>query len=140
MTAAASEESDARPPVAHAAQPSEAAVRPTARPRPRLPVRTVPAEDGFAPDDPYVRRYWVAAIGSAAVAELLRLIRSGHDGVWVLLPRRLPTLLRADLVRVEAGTLVVGDRIPPVPANLRRRFPPGLRESHRRAHEARTRP
>lgn len=95
---------------------------------------------GFPPDDAYVRRFWVAAIGSGAVADLLRLITAGRQGRALLLPPRLTVLLRAGLVRVENGTLVVADRIPVVPAPLRRRFPPGLRAEHRRRIEETRRP
>jgi hypothetical protein len=105
-----------------------------------LPVRVVEDGIGYRPDDPYVRRYWVAAIGPGAVAELLRLIRAGATGRRLPLPRWLPILLRSDLVQVEEGTLVVSDRVPPVPPALQRRFPPGLREEHRRAHQSASRP
>lgn len=116
------------------------AVRPTARIRPLLPVRTEPVTDGYSPDDPYVRRFWVAAIGAGAVGELLRLIRAGQNGVAVPLPRWLPSLLRAELVAVRDGELVVASRVPLVPATMRRRFAPGLRDQHRRGFEMRSRP
>ncbi len=86
----------------------------------------------FAPTDPYVRRFWVAAIGSAAVAELLRLVRAAEKGEGVRLPRYLPTLIRTGLVKAESGGLVVVDRIPPVPKSLCWRFPPSLAADHRR--------
>lgn len=142
MTTAASGDTNARPPVEQekAASAPGAVVRPTARLRPLLPVRVEQTEKGIAPDDPYVRRYWVAAIGPGAVTELLRLIRAGANDESVLLPRWLPLLLRTDLVRVERGHLVVGDRLPLVPAGLQRRFPPGLREEHRRRYEIKSRP
>ncbi|CAN5864016.1 hypothetical protein BH23ACT5_BH23ACT5_02220 [soil metagenome] len=135
MTTATSGEPNARPPVAHAASSPEVAVRPTVRVRPLLGVRTEQSAHGFAPEDPYVRRYWVAAIGAGAVADLLRLIRAGRDANSVPLPRWLPILIGADLVRVEEGDLVVPARLPEVPLRYRRRFPPGLREQHRRAVE-----
>ncbi|HLU53261.1 MAG TPA: hypothetical protein VK011_06705 [Acidimicrobiia bacterium] len=81
-----------------------------------------------------MRRYWVAAIGRGAVAELLRLMRAARDERPQPLPVWLPTLLRADLVRVEDGAMIVGDRVPLVPTALQRRFPPGLREEHRRLY------
>lgn len=140
MTTAASGDTNARPPSEQAASPPEATVRPTARTRPLLPVRLTEDQTGYSPDDPYVRRYWVAAIGPGAVAELLRLIRAGATGRLLPLPRWLPVLLRSDLVQVEEGTLVVSDRVPPVPPSLQRRFPPGLREEHRRAHQVSGRP
>lgn len=142
MTTAASGDTNARPPVEQqsAAFAPGAAVRPTARVRPLLPVRIEPADSGVQPDDPYVRRYWVAAIGPSAVTELLRLVRAGAEQEWVPLPRWLPLLLRCDLVRIEGGTMVVPNRLPRVPTTLQRRFPPGLREEHRRAYEERRRP
>ncbi|MFP3913717.1 MAG: hypothetical protein ACLFWM_02500 [Actinomycetota bacterium] len=140
MTTAASGD-HARPPSERiAASSPEAAVRPTVRPRPQLPTRLVSVSHGFPPDDPYVRRYWVAAIGRGAVTELLRLIRAAADEQPVPLPAWLPQLIRSDLVRVDQGSLIVTDRIPPVPRSLRRRFPPGLREEHRRLFEEKRRP
>lgn len=107
-------------------------VRPTVRVRPLLPVRLRPVSSGFEASDPYVRRFWVAAIGAGAVAELLRLIRAGADNSEVVLPRWLPVLMRADLVTVIDGVLVVVSRVPIVPPALQRRFHPGLRHQHRR--------
>lgn len=86
----------------------------------------------FNPTDPYVRRFWVAAIGSAAVAELLRLVRAAEKGEGVRLPRYLPSLIRSGLVKAESGGLVVLDHIPQVPKNLRWRFPPSLAADHKR--------
>jgi hypothetical protein len=110
------------------------------RTRPLLAVRTEEQPSGFSPEDPYVRRYWVAAIGAGAVADLLRLIRAGRDADCVPLPRWLPVLMSADLVRVDEGNLVVPDRLPEVPARYRRRFSPGLREQHRRLIETSRKP
>lgn len=105
-----------------------------------LPVRLEETDDGLAPEDPYVRRYWVAAIGAGAVAELLRLIRAGAEERWMPLPHWLPVLLHCELVRIEEGAIVLKELIPPVPPEWQRRFPPGLREEHRRAHQVRKRP
>jgi len=74
----------------------------------------------------------VAAIGSSAVAELLRLVRAAEKGEGVRLPRSLPALLRVGLVEAETSGLVVFDRIPPVPVELRWRFPPSLGAEHSR--------
>jgi hypothetical protein len=49
------------------------------------------------------------------------------------LPNWLPILIRTELVRVEGDHLVVRNRLPAVPRNLARRFPPGLQDQHRRA-------
>jgi hypothetical protein len=97
-----------------------------------VPVALEAGEGPFEPSDPYVRRFWVAAIGPGAVAELLRLVRAAAKGEGVRLPRHLPLLIRARLVRAESGGLVVVDRIPVVPAELRWRFPPSLAAEHGR--------
>jgi hypothetical protein len=97
-----------------------------------VPVRLEPRLGGFEPSDPYVRRFWVAAIGSSAVAELLRLVRAGEKGEGVRLPRTLPILLRVGLVKAETSGLVVFDHIPVVPVEMRWRFPPSLGAEHSR--------
>ena len=97
-----------------------------------VPVRLEPRPGGFAPSDPYVRRFWVAAIGSSAVAELLRLVRAAEKGEGVRLPRTLPILLRVGLVKAETSGLVVFDHIPVVPVEMRWRFPPSLGAEHAR--------
>lgn len=84
------------------------------------------------PSDPYVRRYWVAALGPATVAELLRLVTAAARGEEVRLPRNLPALLRTGLVTVVDGCLGVVAAFPIVPAEMRWRFPPALAAEHRR--------
>jgi hypothetical protein len=74
----------------------------------------------------------VAAIGPTAVTELLRLVRAAGKGEEVRLPRHLPHLLRAGLVFVEDGALVVKERFPEVPLELRWRFPTSLSIEHSR--------
>ena len=96
-----------------------------------VPVRLEPRPGGFEPSDPYVRRFWVAAIGSSAVAELLRLVGRPR-GEGVRLPRTLPILLRVGLVKAETSGLVVFDHIPVVPVEMRWRFPPSLGAEHSR--------
>lgn len=119
-----------RPPIRSAVGHVGAPVRPTARIRPTVPVRIVPGSDGVEASDPYVRRFWVAALGPGAVAELLRLVSAAGKGEEVRLPRHLPQLLRAGLVTVIDGTLAVPERIPLVPPEMRWRFPPDLASQH----------
>lgn len=110
--------------------PAGAPVRPTARIRPTVPVKLIPSNNGIEPSDPYVRRFWVAALGPGAVAELLRLVSAAGKGEEVRLPRHLPQLLRSGLVSVVGDTLAVVERLPVVPAEMRWRFPPGVAGEH----------
>ena len=121
---------DARPPHSNAVSAPGAPARPTARVRPVVPVTLEARADGRHFSDPYVRRFWVAAIGSDAVVELLRMVRAAEKGEGVRLPRHLPTLLRAGLVKATTGSLVVSKRVPEVPRELRWRFPPSLANEH----------
>jgi hypothetical protein len=130
MRAGAPASGQNRPPISSAVGPAGAPVRPTARVRPTLQVRLIPTEDGIEASDPYIRRFWVAALGPGAVAELLRLVSAAGKGEEVRLPRHLPQLLRAGLVTVVDGSLAVKERIPQVPPEMRWRFPPDLAAQH----------
>lgn len=110
--------------------PAGAPVRPTARIRPTVPVRLIPSDDGVEASDPYVRKFWVAALGPGAVAELLRLVSAAGKGEEVRLPRHLPQLLRTGLVSVVEGCLAVPERIPCVPPEMRWRFTPDIAADH----------
>ncbi|MFP3881985.1 MAG: hypothetical protein ACLFWH_06660 [Actinomycetota bacterium] len=110
--------------------PAGAPVRPTARIRPTVPVRLIPSDDGVEASDPYVRKFWVAALGPGAVAELLRLVSAAGKGEEVRLPRHLPQLLRVGLVSVVESCLAVPERIPRVPAEMRWRFTPDIAADH----------
>jgi hypothetical protein len=82
----------------------------------------------------------VAALGSGAIAELLRLVRAAEKGEEVRLPRYLPQLLRADLVSVTSAGIRVSDTFPAVPSELRWRFPPSLAGEHARWLQPSARP
>ena len=87
---------------------------------------------GFAPDDPYVRRWWTCAIGPSAVADLLRLVRAGSDGpVELPRPGALDRLVAAGLVLGFGTRIVVPLPIRPVLPPLDRRIPHRLRPAHR---------
>lgn len=130
MRAGAPASGQNRPPINSAAGHAGARLRPTARVRPTVPVRLIEGTDGIDPADPYVRKFWVAALGPGAVAELLRLVSAAEKGGAVRLPRYLPHLLRAGLVTIRDGSLAVCDRVPPVPAEMRWRFPPDVAAQH----------
>lgn len=86
-------------------------------------------EDGFTMTDPYVRRFWVAAIGPGAVADLLRLAAAAQSGRSLPIPVHLSTLLRERLARYDNGTLFVPDRVPPLPRpHIDRLAPPVRRQ------------
>lgn len=130
MRAGAPASGQNRPPIDSAVGPAGAPVRPTARIRPTVRVKLIPSDNGIEPSDPYVRRFWVAALGPGAVAELLRLVSAAGKGEEVRLPRHLPQLLRSGLVSVVGDTLAVVERLPVVPAEMRWRFPPGVAGEH----------
>lgn len=119
-----------RPPIPSAVGLAGTRVRPTAQVRPTVPVVLQPRETGIDPSDSYVRKFWVAALGPGAVAELLRMVNAAGRGEEVRLPRYLPQLLRADLVSIIDGKLAVVSLIPPVPVEMRWRFPPDVAAQH----------
>lgn len=90
------------------------------------------ADLGYEASDPYVRRFWTAAIGPGAVADLLRLSVAASRGRRLPRPVHLDALARNDLVWRAGGHVFVRGTIPPVPATHVRRLPPALREEHRR--------
>lgn len=129
MAARAPASGQNRPPI-NAVGHAGARLRPSARIRPTVPVHLIETDHPVDPADPYVRRFWVAALGPGAVAELLRLVNAAGKGEDVRLPRYLPHLLKAGLVSVVDGSMAVVDRIPIVPAELRWRFPPDIAAEH----------
>lgn len=119
-----------RPPVAtHAAQPSGETGRITAKSRPWIHPVLIPVkpETGHRLVDPYVRRYWTAALGPSAISDLLRLGAAARTGKSLRRPLRLSVLLTEGLVAQQGVTVFVGDRIPSLPARHLQRLPPKLR-------------
>ncbi len=106
-------------------------VRPTAVPRPLVrPGVWDTGEGGLAMDHPYIRRFWTAAIGAGAVADLLRLATAARRDRSLRRPHSLPTLIKAGLVRIVDGRLEVRARVPLLPPHLVRRLPPRVRRDH----------
>ena len=96
------------------------------------PVLASTEQPGYLPTHVYVRRFWIAVLGPGAVADLLRLTAAAQSGRSLKEPIHLASLLRLGLVSWENGSISVTDRIPPVPEDLVRRFPPALRRAHAR--------
>ena len=86
---------------------------------------------GFSTDDPYVRRFWTAAIGPGAVADLMRLAVAAERGRSLPRPEAIGVLVREDLARWVEGRLFVRTTIPPLSAAQERRLSPGLKREHR---------
>ena len=91
------------------------------------------AETGYAPTHPYVRRFWIAAIGPGAVADLLRLTAAAHRGRPLKAPIHLPTLVSEGLAaRTSDGAIEVGTTVPRLKDTHVARLRPGLRQEHQR--------
>lgn len=119
------------PPYATLAAPfPDETLRPTVARRPFYVVSVTTMRSGFRPTDLYVRRFWSAVLGVGAITDLLRIVQAGLRGNALRRPVHLATLLTAGLVRVDGQTILVPDRIPPLPADALRTLPPALRRSH----------
>jgi hypothetical protein len=104
--------------------------RPTVSQRPDIRPALWPqrsADAGFTTDDPYVRRFWTAAIGPGAVADLMRLAVAAQRDRSLPLPGSVGLLVREDLARWVDGRLFVRPTIPPLSDAQQRRLTPGLR-------------
>lgn len=128
-------ESDNRPPVAI----TPARLRGTGG-RPSVWRRSTVApllwEDGtpgFPPSHPYVRRFWTAALGPGAVADLLRLIVAARRGRPLPHPEYLHALARAGLILHSSEKVWVRSLVPPLGAAQLRSVSPALRAEHARA-------
>jgi len=134
---------DDRPPIEPAgdatAPPSGAAElpygvwRPTAVTRPDITPgvwEDAHAALGYAPDDAYVRRFWVAALGSGAVADLMRLSVAAQRDRSLPQPTHLPLLIHEGLVCDDGGRILVRTAVPPLAGRHVRRLSPRLRRQH----------
>jgi hypothetical protein len=64
------------------------------------------------------------------MVELLRLSKAARNSAKVKEPLHLRGLLESGLARVDEGSIVIHERIPPVPARLVERLPARLRREH----------
>jgi hypothetical protein len=109
-------------------------IRPTAKRRTEIrPIVWNATSTGFPSHHPYVRKFWTAAIGPGAVADLMRLAVAARRGRSLPLPTNLPILSREGLVSWSRGQLLTGTSFPPVPHRHLRQMAPALRREHRRA-------
>lgn len=129
MTTSASGASPRHPPRAKAAP--EAGVVPTVaiRAERRAKILAGPP-DGMRSDSIYVRRFWVAAIGPGAVADMLRIISAARRKTTVLHPLYLHVLVATGLAGFDGRTITVADPVPILPPHLVKRLPPALRREH----------
>ncbi len=132
--------SDDCPPVAtDTAPPPGTALRISAASRPLIRPRLWAGPvDGLDAADPYVRRYWSAAIGPSAVADLLRLITAAKRGNPLPYPLYLHVLVTEHLVVRIGDAILVGERVPALGPRQLRLLPGWLRREHA-AHQARAR-
>lgn len=115
----------------HATLVPGAGVSPTVAIRPEYRVvRLAGPSGGVAVDDPYVRRFWVAAVGAGAVADLLRLVGAGRRKQTVRRPLYLHVLAASGLALVMRSEIAVPDPLPVLPAAEVRRLPAALRREH----------
>lgn len=115
-------------PLPGVSDPLRQQMRRTAQHRSSISPKSEPGpRDGFAMTDPYVRRYWVAAIGPGAVADLLRLAAAAQSGRSLRTPTHLSTLVRYGLVRRSPGSVIVLESVPPLPRDLHDRLKPDIR-------------
>ncbi len=121
-----------RPPVARPVPTPAKLLRPTVRPRAVIrPVLRRHKRGGFRISDPYVRRFWTAALGPGAVADLMRLASAARAGKSIKRPHHLSDLVRLGIAgHGPEGTWVLCT-IPAVPRSLATRMPPDIRRQHK---------
>jgi hypothetical protein len=109
----------------------EAEIVPTIRIRPEIKVKVLAGPpDGMRSDSIYIRRFWVAAIGPGAVADLLRTIRAGQKRQTVTYPIYLHVLVQSGLAAYDGKRVTVPNPVPLLPPHLVRRLPPQMRREH----------
>ena len=126
------DERDHRPPVAVTAAPSPGgAGRRSVWRRRNLVARLLDDESpGFPAHHPYVRRFWTAAVGPGAVADLLRLIAAAGRRQPLPYPEYLHLLITAGLVVWSPESAWVRPSVPPLGDAQLRRITPSLRAEH----------
>ena len=126
------DERDHRPPVAVTAAPTPgAAGRRSVWRRPDLVAHLFEDDSpGFPPDHPYVRRFWTAAVGPGAVADLLRLISAAANRRPLPRPEYLHLLITAGLVVSSSEAAWVRRSVPALGAVQLRTIAPALRTEH----------
>jgi len=110
-------------------------LRPTAGVRPTIaplvwddPLATL----GYPTDHRYVRRFWTAAIGPGAVADLIRLAVAASRDRSLLTPVSLPELMREGLCTLRDARVYVRTTIPPLSKRHVELLSPRLRREHAR--------
>jgi len=97
------------------------------------PVFIAEESTGYAPTDPYVRRFWIPIVGPGAVADILRLTAAARCGRPLRFPLHLPTLIAEGLVaRAGASEIAVRRTVPHLNAVQTKRLPPWLQLLHQR--------
>lgn len=86
--------------------------------------------DGMRSESIYHRRFWVAAIGPGAVADLLRVIRAAQRKRTVRRPIYLHVLVQSGLATCDGTTITVPNPVPLVPPHLLKRLPHPLQREH----------
>ncbi len=127
--------SDDCPPVATDTAPQPGTARRISA-TPRAIIRPAiwpdPLTASVEPTDPYVRRYWSAAIGPSAVADLLRLVTAATRGNPLPYPLYLHVLAAEHLVLHYGSRVLVRERVPLLTPRQLRLLPSWLRAEHAR--------
>lgn len=106
-------------------------------PGPRPLVRSfgyVPSGAEVPTEDPYVRRYWAAVLGTAALEDLLRMAAAAHTKRPIRRPTHLHVLIQERLVFPVAPTAyLVPTEMALLDRTRVRRLAPALRGPHLQA-------